>query len=148
MRRSPRDCRRMAGSPAQTRRSERGPPTRTSPTARVSTTWPTRSGRSSSGSTSRRSATESGPRGPRELRSPGPVGPAITFARRYAVAHASGAAAGSRSLRSDGDDREHACLEVARDVADEEIGARLGEIDGARLGLPRVDVVAVADEID
>src|SRR5947207_1561877 len=37
---------------------------------------------------------------------------------------------------------------MARDVADEEIGAGLGEIDGSRLRRPGVDVVAVADEGD
>src|SRR5450755_1438108 len=59
-----------------------------------------------------------------------------------------GGAAGGRSLRRYGDDREHTCLEVARDVAEEEIGAGLGEIDGSRLCLPGVNVVAVADEGD
>src|SRR5205823_5612946 len=57
-------------------------------------------------------------------------------------------AACGRSLRRYGDDREHACLEVARDIADEEIGAGLCQIGGSCLCLPRVDVVAVADEGD
>src|SRR6478672_5453862 len=59
-----------------------------------------------------------------------------------------GGPAGGRSLRRYRDDRVHARLEVARDVAEEEVGAGLGEIDRSRLRLPRVDVVAVADEGD
>ena len=59
-----------------------------------------------------------------------------------------GRGVGDRSLRRNGDDREHACLEVARDVAHEEIGAGLGQIDGSRLRAPGIDVVAVADELD
>src|SRR3954447_11379544 len=54
----------------------------------------------------------------------------------------------ARLLRRDCHRREHAGLEMARDVAEEDISAGLRQVHCSRLSSARVKVVAIADEID